>query len=434
MRKTNSLQAKIQLRDNKYVVIAYRNKRWKTGISVDSPSHFKGGRLTSEFGSAYKSLNLHLSEKLQFFNRLILEAARQELDTLDYINSYLEQEQSKLKKLSITKNTTLIQAFEEYLEVKKNKMKDFRKERSFQRYVSELSRLKDYHKVTPTKILDIDLNWFYDFARWLSKPQLKTFDVIDSKNDRIYQAKKEIVQTNSTIKRFIQDLITFLKFLKEGQPKLDFPIDDITEFMNSLKSKENNSDDIIALSDEQYQAIMNFKSNPNKPWEVDTLNLFKFCLQTGLRYSDAIILDKIDINEQNIIEMKATKTSCFFRVPLNNIAKEIFQIYECDFKNKFPKNQQINKNLRKILKQIPEFNIEQKTYHYRLGDVLEKKVKAYKLISFHASRRTFVSRAIRKRATLDQIKKWTGWTDLRTLTHYLEVFGNNHDDDLAILN
>ncbi len=427
---TTSLQAKVQIRDNKYVVIYYRNQRFKTGISIENPNEFSKGKLTAKYSGPedYKELNTLLNQQLLFVNNLISEARVKRVDSLEYINAHLAIEERKLKKLRVTNNTSLPEAFEQYILVKKNKSKHIKKERSFNRYKSELSRLKDYHAVCPTKLSDIDDGWVFDFTRWLATPQKKTFQIYDKKKERTYTATKTISQTNSTIKRFLQDIITFLNFLQVGEPGLVFPISEMTDHMNELKSPKNDPETVVALSPKQLEAYTAYQPRDEK-YEQLTYDLYLFCVHTGLRYSDATTLYDIYVAEGVTIQMRAAKTRGRFAVKMNPTALRIYEKYGRDFRDKFPCNQQVNKNLRNILKRIPEFNEITKSYKFILGDLIMTPVEAHKVIKFHSSRRTFVSNVIKKGATFAHIQKYTGWTDLRTLKSYLDIFGQKDNDD-----
>ena len=434
MKKTTSLLAKIKIRDKRNVVIYYRNRRWTTGVSIASEKEFKNGRLTSNYSGPedYNVLNEYITGKLNFFNNLILDALRENRDTLDYIDSHLKEEERKLKQLKITLLTPVYEAFEQYLSLKKDEFNDFKKERSFQRYQSELSRLKDFHSIRPSTLGDINIDWIRGLARFLSTPYTKCYEINDTKNERQYTSTKVLKQHNSTIKRTLLDLVSFLNFLKEGHSKLNFPIDKIKKFLNSLKTPEGEPKTVIALTKKQYEALKEYTPR-NLDWEIKTYDLFRFTIETGLRYSDAIILDNVYVNEHNVIDMNATKTRGDFKVPMNPEALQIFEKYNRDFKNKFPCNQRININLRKILKRIPEFEKKTIAYKFELGNVIHLNVTAREIITFHSSRRTFVSRAIKRGATMDRIKKWTGWKDLRTLIYYMEIFGEDSTNDLTFL-
>ncbi len=437
MAKTTSIKASIKLRENKYVVIYHRNQLFRTGITIDTPDEFKNGQLTSRYKGKedYREMNLLIQQKHQLINRLISEAGIKGVDTLDYVNAHFNTEQRKLMKLKLTSKTTLTEAYEEYVKIKKNKLKDFTEDRSFQRYLSEVSRLKDYEKVCPSTLSDlVDIDWFHDFIRYLAKPSTKKIEVYNTKTEQTYSVTKNMQQGNSTISRFLQDLITFLKSVQLNS-ELKFPIQEIIDLNKSLLKPSDDSDNIIVMTKAQWNAFKKYKPREKYEWEVDTYNLFRFATNVGMRFCDCIRLNDDYVNQDNVISMQAQKTRGRFTVPMNEDALAIYEKYGRDFRKVFKKNQRININLEKILKRIPEFCDTVITHDYNIG-VTERRVKSFDLIKFHASRRTFVSFSIKNNARLDQIKAWTGWKDLRVLNHYWNVFKKDEEknNDLLVLN
>jgi integrase len=430
---TTSITAKVKLRDNKFVVIHYRTKLFATGIAIESPEEFSNGKLTSRFKGRedYRMLNTVIQDKLQMINSLITDSIRKGLDPLEYISVHFKREQKKLTKLKITINTPLHIAYQDYVELKVKKLKDINTERSLDRYQSEVSRLKDFNDSNPTTLGDLeDSKWYYDFVRYLSQPHKKTYTITDKKNRREFTQTKILKQTNSTIARFCQDLITFLKTI-ENSVDIKFPTQEIADLMNSLKQPIDNPENVIAMTKLQWEALKKFK--PFTRWEHEVFDLYRFCTYTGLRYSDAIRMNAIYLRDGHI-NMTAEKTRNQFSVLVNPEALEILKKYDYDFRDKFPSSQRININLRNVLKQIPEFCVPTIEYDYVLQKVNETVVEAFNIFSFHSSRRSFVSFALQNGATNIQVMKFTGWRDQRTLNSYTKIFGETQNNDEQMLN
>lgn len=423
----------VKLRDEKTVIIYYRNQRFPTGITINNPNEFKNGKLTALYQGEehYTDVNLMIQNKKILIDNLILEASKKTLDVVDYINTHLRTEQNKLKNLRINNNTNVDEAFAQYLEYKKNITKDFMKDKSFHRYNSELSRLKDYKTVINSKVSDLtEIEWFLDFSRWLSKPYKKTFNVVDRINDREYTAVKTLTQTNSSIKRFLMDLKAFCIQIQLNSD-IKFPLVELTKLFVSLKTNQNDNDNIIACTKKQVEALKRFE--PKFEWQERTIDCFLFGCSAGLRYSDIIRLNKAYVNNDTIT-MKAEKTRNKFEVPMNAEALRIFKKYNYDFRDTFASNQQINKNLKKIFKTIPEFCEDVVIYNHSLNKVKEKIGKGYDVIRFHASRRTFATFVIQAGATQAQLQKFVGWSDSRTISSYLSLFSDKDNNDRQILN
>ncbi|NQZ77954.1 MAG: tyrosine-type recombinase/integrase, partial [Ekhidna sp.] len=195
-------------------------------------------------------------------------------------------------------------------------------------------------------------------------------------------------------------------------------------------SKRPSKEEIVALTIDQWKDYKNYTPNPYNPAEIRTYDAFKFCVLTGLRWSDFNRLEDFHIIDGRI-KMHAEKTNVYFEVPLSSEAEAIFNKYGRSFVGVFPLNQQQNKNLKKILMKLPSLQHKVEKTTYRLGKPIRKTILAYERITFHSSRRTFASFCVRHGCTLDQIQLFLGWTDIRTLRKYLSTFSrNNTPDDL----
>lgn len=440
-----STSARVIIKDGKYLCIIYRNKRWSLNVSLtdsvlsddEQKKILVNNRITSYYnGTAFEkdTINKMITERLNFINNLINEAFKQGVDTLEYINTHYTSERKKLEVLRYDKNTSIGQAFEAFVTNKKNKLKDFNKDNSFDRYKSGVVRLQHYEASNPSQLADFNIDWVINYARYLSKPFKKTFDVKDTVYEKEYSVTKTYKQGNSTIYRSIQDLVTCMKNVKTVDPDFNPDFEAIREWMNSLQQPQKDEDNnVMALTLEQFNALKAYTPNPKFKWEVNTYNLYLFCCNTGLRYSDAVRLnDTYVVNDT--IKMKAQKTSNTFEVPLNPTALEIYEKYNRDFRNKFPVSQQINKNLRKMVKKIPEFHTPTVLYEYSLGKIIEKKLKLYEALKFHSSRKTFVTMLIQNNPniTIDSIMRLTSWSDIQQIKHYLSIHQKNANNAVSL--
>jgi len=161
-------------------------------------------------------------------------------------------------------------------------------------------------------------------------------------------------------------------------------------------------------------------------------DLFILQCMTGLRYSDLHDLTKYDINS-GVIEREAIKTRDELRIPLNDIAIEIFEKYNYEL----PKyeSQVVNRVIKDILKDKPEFQVlEQiKTKYYNKETVVET-VEKWTLISTHTARRTFITNSILEGLIINDIMKMTGHQKLETLQVYIEKYKPVSKADVNRLN
>jgi len=114
----------------------------------------------------------------------------------------------------------------------------------------------------------------------------------------------------------------------------------------------------VALSAGEYNSFRKVKFPKNIcPTMKITQNIFVFCCETGLRYSDVMDLrwEHVSENMESLLK-KQIKTERKVFVPLSNQAKAILVVYKNKYKDSnsyiFPRidNQSINKYLKKIAK------------------------------------------------------------------------------------
>jgi len=389
---------------------------------------FSNGRLKAAWNrDQFEEANLSILKKKQSIDNLIMEAYEKNIDEITYLETYLQDKNDKLLQLSITKNTLLVEAYSEYIHEVKAKSKKITANRSIERYFSELHRLESYKP--KTKLGEVSIQWIEEFTEFLVTPKEETQEVYDERQDKRFSVTKTVSQTDSTIIRFLKDLKSFFKHIQK-YTEISLPIDEVQEYIEILSSKRPPQNEIIALTQDQWEEYKNYVPNPYKLSEVKTYDAYKFSVCTGVRWSDLSRLDDCHVIDGKI-KMHAEKTNAYFEVPLKPEAEAIFDKYGRSFVGKFSQNQQQNKNLRKILMKLPSLQHKVQKTTFRLGKATRETIKAYEQVTFHSSRRTFASFCIRHGCTLDQIQLFLGWTDIRTLRRYLSAFSRvNTTDDL----
>jgi Phage integrase family. len=241
---------------------------------------------------------------------------------------------------------------------------------------------------------------------------------------------------NATIRRFLDDLITFFKTLQETVKGIEYPhkfLDDLKNLRDSLTTNSEEGRNIVAMSQEELNAFREHKKNLKHEWQIDTYNAYMIGVLTGFRQSDIKLLENSYINQSNQICINLQKTNFWATVPVRKELQDILDYYNGSVLGKIPTIQRLNINLRKILKNIPIFQRADKEYVFTLNNKKVLDVKRWERFTFHTSRKTFITLAIRNGATYDQIKGWTGIQDYRTLNHYME-YQNGGKNDSNILN
>lgn len=203
------------------------------------------------------------------------------------------------------------------------------------------------------------------------------------------------------------------------------------------KTADNNE---IALSDQEVMKLWRWEPTDNKDREVRDMFLLE--CTTGQRVSD---LTKIGTGIQEKdgllnITIVQEKTSSKIVVPVVfQIAKEILDKY----KFQLPKvsKDKINKNIKRIAHAAGIEGTETISRHYNGDDKPSiSRHDRSELISTHTGRRTFVSLLALRGWSYEQIAKYTGHTNIKTVQGYdkstavdREVFKNIKLEDRVLL-
>lgn len=140
------------------------------------------------------------------------------------------------------------------------------------------------------------------------------------------------------------------------------------------------------------------------PIQRTTLDIYRFCAETSLSYTDYISLsdEDIEIDKEKTIWIKLSreKTDTSQRIPLNSKALEIFQQYG-------------------------GAALMPKLSNYRLNihiKIIAKMAKIRKHITFHTSRKSFVDYSLNELAMpATTIQAMVGWKDTKQLSRYAKV-------------
>lgn len=184
-----------------------------------------------------------------------------------------------------------------------------------------------------------------------------------------------------------------------------------------LKDKTSDNNE-IALNNKEVTLLWNYQPTDKEDQKI--LDMFLLECTTGQRISDIPkIMDGIQ-NRDGIlyINIVQEKTSKKVQVPIIfEIAKDILEKYTACF----PKvdKDKINKNIKRIAKDAGICGMETISRHYSGSDkpIVTKHDRA-DLISSHTGRRTFVSLLSTRGWNYEEIAKYTGHTNIRTVQKY----------------
>ncbi len=263
--------------------------------------------------------------------------------------------------------------------------------RTYTNHVTVFNYLTQYQEYKNTRLTlnDIDLSFF------------------DGLQDYSFNIRK--TQTNYFAK-ITAVLKTFLNWSAEreyytGTKHLKF------------KAPEKNID-TIALTIEEFQQLYSF--NYENPRHERVRDVFCFGCLTGLRFSDLKELRRENI-KNGYIEMVIQKTKNPAKIPLLTWAQSIIDKYSLEA-TLLPviSPQKYNVYLKECCELAGIDQPTQKTTY--IGNKAIKTTKPkYKLISAHASRKTFVTLFYSLGMDVKMIKAITGHTQDRTFDKYLKI-------------
>jgi integrase len=427
MAKRNTNYSTISIRQNKYVTLYFKNTRFTTSYVIDGAEDFN--KISQKFSSKWQNSNSGAVEVIEKYkikiDSLIKNARAEGVDELEYIKRAIEEENNKLKRANISDNQVISDAFDEFY----NKVidKEIKRENSKLRFKSHLNKLRWFEEKDKTTLSGVDMDFIYSFIKWMAEEKKYIQHVTeDAAWGRTYTAEKSARNSNSTIKRWLNDFNRFLKWCSVSNPSLLFPHEEISKLSYSLKTNADNQE-IVAMSKKQWEAFKEFKLPQHLKGLQKSYDAYYYCVKTSLRYSDFKKLNMGYVDDKTIT-MRATKTNYKFVVKMAEDAWNIFKKYNFDFSD-FPTTQRLSINLRKILKQIPEFQGDSIKYEYYLEKVDEIQIKEWEKFTFHSSRRTSASLLISCGANTGFVMKTLGWSNARMLEKYLAVLNSEDAED-----
>jgi integrase len=433
MARRQSLEVITKLKKKKYVVLylCSGGKEYTISLGLQANENtFQNGQFTQKYGINYQEMNQLVQSKRIHINNLIRQAYEKNVNSVEFVKNALETEKLGNNLVAITKNQTIAVAFENYVEQKRLKTINQISPRSHDRYVTEAKRLQMFDP--KTKLSNMDIHWMNNFVKWMSSSKEVTLNIIDPIAEREYKATKTLKAGNATIKRMIQDLISFCKSITFTNSEIKFPIQDFTDLMNALPSESGDIRNIVSMSKEELKAFRDIKETLKHKWQIDTWNAYMVGVLTGQRYGDICQLTTAHITNDNELHISNEKTNFHVWIPVRTELMEIFNYYNGSFVGKIPTVQRLNINLRKILSQIDIFNKDEVKISFEIKQRISKTVKRWERFTFHTSRKTFVTLSIQNKCTYQQLKRWVGWQDFRTINQYMDTFRKS-DDDLSIL-
>lgn len=256
---------------------------------------------------------------------------------------------------------------------------------------------------------------YNDLVKFSEKPRKTYFfrDIDKKFKDNLIKfyldkGSKKVVKkrglSNGTLKKKFSKLKCFLNEMTEDglNKKLDYKAFSLKGF------KMGESDDnIYALT------VREFEQFKNLPLKLERLEIardyYLLSCATGLRWSDVSRINKTKVKNGNIMT-NILKTGQTLTIPLNPISESILKKYN----NELPEFSKTEMDRRLTLlwiimaQSIPSLN-EKTLYKYYIGtEMIEEYYPKHQLLSFHTSRKYFISYLVFKGVPIDQIRKLSG--------------------------
>lgn len=249
---------------------------------------------------------------------------------------------------------------------------------TFRKLQSVLNKIKQYDD--QIIFTDLNLQWFEKYKLYLSKKG---------------NQKTTINSNIKSIKKIIR------KAQKVG---IKIPCD-----INDIKAGATTGNKISLMPEDLKKISSYYESEFINKHHKLILGYFLFCCVTGLRYADAMNLERENVLG-DFIQFKAEKVDKIQSITLNKKAKAIIQSNEVLFVQKLT-NEYINRELKKIMR--------------NLG--ITKKV------TFHCSRHTFATSFLRAGGKVEDLQKLLGHSAITLTMIYVHIVAEEANKNIFLL-
>jgi site-specific recombinase XerD len=230
---------------------------------------------------------------------------------------------------------------------------------------------------------------------------------------------------NAYTGKLIKDLKSFLNWATERGHNSHL------DFRKKSFKKLTEEPEIIYLTYDELMKLYNhnFKSNPS--WE-QIRDVFCFGCFTGMRFSDIASLAPEHI-QSDFINFRVVKTSQNNTIPLNPYSKKILAKYKGKFLNKcLPVISEANTNeyLKDLFGSIG-LNRKVQKINFQGAKRIELTAPLCEVITFHISKKTFMTNFLAKGGSLITAMSITGNKDFKTAKRYFKVVDSLKADEMT---
>lgn len=337
---------------------------------ANTPKQVKGNSLLTQYLNDLKAEVLRLEINTQLANEVL---------TTDKVKAHLDSYTNRTERNDKLKLTGHLQTFVDLYKATK-------RHNTAKKFVSLINHLNAYQteKKVTLNFQGMDLMFYDSFTQYLSKKGL---------------------QSNS-ISTLIRGLKTFLTWASDrGLNKYS-----VYKKFKAPETEQN----IIHLSQTE---LMQFYAT-ELPDRLERIkDSFVFCCYTGLRFSDLMQVNR-DRIKGNTLHITTEKTNDNTTIPLTEIPLQI--LYKYDYQLPVISNQKANEYLKEAAK-LAELTDKVELKESRGAKVIKKTYEKHQVISWHDSRKTFVTLSLEMGIPAEVIMKISNHKQHKVFRKYLAI-------------
>lgn len=297
--------------------------------------------------------------------------------------------------------------------------------KSFFEYFDEYKEYSELTKAPGTmRAIRSSYNHFKDFEKKMK------FKLEFSKIDQAFYDKflnycfNTLHIQNAYTGKLIKDLKAFLNWAADRGYNNHF------DFRKKSFKKLTEEIEIVFLTYEELMSLYNhdFSDSPNKDAIRD---LFCFGCFTGMRLSDILALAPENVHTDKIL-FRVEKTEQTNTVPLNPYSRAILDKYKGKLEDKaLPSFSEgfINLELKSIFADV-ELGRNIHMTHFRGAKKMKEVLPLNEIITFHVSKKTFMTNFLAKGGSLITAMSITGNKDFKTAKRYFKVVDSLKADEM----
>ncbi len=270
-------------------------------------------------------------------------------------------------------------------------------------------------------------NHWFRFAPKMTIAQFKLEDLdrfkafLESKGQIVKDAEPS-GHINTTIEKNLKLAKTYVSWLAD-KGEIVLNVNDYRPVVRKLNDREQQNQNLVALSREELHKITIQKIPPEKKYLERCRDVFVFQCHTGQRYGDLAALRKHNLaeyGENGALEFTSLKTNERLKIPLTPKARHIINKYsDIPGEQLLPvvSNQKYNDYLKELGK-LAELNDNIERIAFQGARRINQTYRKWELLTSHVARKTFVNIAFDLDMSAEVVAAITGDTLPVIMRHY----------------